>query len=436
MPFLLLLAIVQAAPSPGRERDPRVLVGTVDFGREEVERILELSLPPPPDDPTNAVYGDEAAARLGQALFFDRRLSSTGTIACATCHVPERGWSDGKALAEGQVTLTRHTMTLWNAAYNRWFFWDGRRDSLWAQALTPLEDAREHAFSRLELAHLLADDPGYRRAYEDVFGELPPLADRERFPPAGRPVDGDPDHPHAAAWNAMRIGDQQAVERVFANAGKAIAAFERRIVSRDSPFDRWVAGLREGDPVAQDALGDPARRGLALFLGKARCHLCHDGALFSDREFHNDRIPPLEGGLETDPGRLAGIEAVRSDPFNGVGGYSDAPDGSARDKLAYLVRDAHNRNEFKTPSLRNVAVTAPYMHNGRFATLEEVIGFYSTLEGALPRAKSRDRLLVALDLTDAERADLLAFLESLTDTELPPALTRAPRTPYLMDQGD
>ena len=125
---------------------------------------------------------------------------------------------------------------------------------------------------------------------------------------------------------------------------------------------------------------------------------------------------------------------MRADPFNGVGAYSDAPDGPAHAKLAFLVRDAHNRSEFKTPSLRNVAVTAPYMHNGRFATLEEVIDFYSTLEGALPQPKKRrERLLEPLDLSDGERADLLAFLESLTDTELPDGLTSAPETPYLMD---
>ena len=121
----------------------------------------------------NASFARPAAARLGQALFFDTRLSADGSVACATCHVPAKSWTDGKRLGAGIANVSRHTMTLWNVAYNRWFFWDGRKDTLWSQALGPLEDAREHGTSRVGILHVLASDPGYARAWRDVFEPLP-----------------------------------------------------------------------------------------------------------------------------------------------------------------------------------------------------------------------------------------------------------------------
>jgi cytochrome c peroxidase len=411
--LLACLALVPQAPAgPG-------------LTAEERARVLELSpLPPPPRDPTNAHEDDPRAARLGQALFFDRRLSKTGTISCAHCHDPARGWSDGRARAIGLDQVQRHTPTLWNVAQNRWFFWDGRKDSLWSQALAPLEDPAEHAGSRLQYAHLVAADGRYRAAYERVFGALPELSDPERFPPLGRPVPGVPEHPHARAWNGMNAADRDAVDRIFVNLGKALAAYQRRIVSRRAPFDVFVEGLREGDARKRAALSPAAVRGLQLFLGKARCHTCHDGPYFSDLEFHDDRVPPLDPTQEPDSGRHAGIALVLDDPFNGLGRHSDDP-GAGRTKLAYLARTNHNRRELKTPTLRNVAVTAPYMHQGQLATLAEVVRFYSTLEGALA-PHPEERLVEPLGLSPEEQADLVAFLESLTDTSLPAELTGPP----------
>jgi cytochrome c peroxidase len=396
-----------------------LLQGSAELPPEVVARALTLSpLPPPPPDPTNAVESDPRAARLGQGLFFDARLSKNGTIACATCHDPSLGWSDGKRTAVGLGNVARHTPTLWNVAQNRWYFWDGRKDSLWAQALAPLEDPDEHGASRLQLAHLVADDAPYRAAYESVFGALPDLSDAERFPPRGRPVPLTPEHPLARAWNGMTAADRDAIDRVFANLGKALAAYQRRIESRRAPFDVFVAGLRAGDATKQAALGPSARRGLALFLGKARCHTCHDGPHFSDLEFHDDRVPPLDPESLPDRGRWLGIALVLDDPFNGLGRHSDDPE-AGRTKLAYLARTNHNERELKTPTLRNVAVTAPYMHQGQLATLAEVVRFYSTLEGALP-PHPEERLVEPLGLDAREQADLVAFLESLTDTTLAP----------------
>lgn len=407
----------------------------VELADDELARVFELSpLPPPPDDPTNAYDTSEAAARLGQFLFFDRRLSGSGEVACATCHVPERGWSDGKPLGEATGKLERNTMTLWNAAYGRWFFWDGRADSLWAQALHPLEDAREHAGNRLAYAHLVHRDPDLRRAYVEVFGELPDLADGERFPAAARPVPGDPEHPQARAWEAMDRADRAAADRVFANLGKALAAYERKLVSREAPFDRFVRELRETTPARSSAMPESAQRGLKVFLGRGRCHMCHSGPNFTDYEFHNTRVPPGSDAVN-DPGRFRGALSVRSDPFNGLGEHSDARSGAARrrseEKLEYLLLSGESWGELKTPSLRNVAVTGPYMHRGQLASLDEVVEFYSDRVNAPRFQVHEDQFLRPVHLSAAEKADLVAFLEALTDTGLSADLLRQPATPYL-----
>jgi cytochrome c peroxidase len=418
----LLLAAAQSA----REEPPALVASGVPLSRAEVEIALELSpLPDPPPDPTNAVYEDPVAARLGQALFYEARLSGTGTFSCATCHDPARSWTDGRPLAKAMEHHPRHTMTLWNVAWNRWFFWDGRKDTLWSQALAPIEDPREQASSRLRVVRFVLTDPEYRRAYEGVFGPAPELAGLPAEPLDARPVPGEPEHPHDVAWRALSPELQEGVNRAFANLGKAIAAFERRIVSRNSSFDRFVQGLREGDAAQREALGASATRGLRLFVGKGRCVLCHDGPNFTDSEFHDNRFPTSEG---VDPGRILGLVALQRDPFSSSGPYSDAP-AVGREKLDYLVIDDHRtQREFKTPTLRNVARTAPYMHEGQLATLADVVEFYSTLAGATAVSPGGERTVQPLHLDEREKADLVAFLETLTDEGLPADLLVPPPT--------
>ena len=400
----------------------------VGLSEEEVAIVLGFSpLPVPPPDPTNAVYESAAAKQLGHALFYDERLSGPGTVSCATCHDPEKSWTDGRELAQAVAHLPRHTMTLWNVAHSRWFFWDGRKDTLWSQALAPLEDPREHASSRLQVAHTIASDADYSRAYAEVFGPLPNITDQSRFPPEGRPVPGEPEHPHAIAWESMAPDDREIVDRIFTNVGKSLAAFERDIISGRSPFDIFVEGLREGDFEKQRALDQSARRGLKLFIGKARCHLCHDGPNFTDLEFHDNRVPISEEGA--DLGRRLGIRMVKNDPFNCSGQYADDGGNTGRTKLAFP--DAHGTRQFKTPTLRNVARTSPYMHEGQFASLQEVVEFYSTLQRASPESMDSERLIEPLGLSAAEKADLVAFLESLTDEGISDELRRPPLTPYL-----
>lgn len=391
----------------------------VTFSAEELRRIAQHSpLPAPPPDPTNRVADRREAALLGQRLFFETSLSASGRVSCASCHQPGRGWSNGEPLADGERLTRRHVPTLWNVAYGRWFFWDGRADSLWSQALEVLEGELDLASNRLRLVHSVQRDGGLRAAYEGVFGPLADFSDRRRFPADGRP---DPDRPEGAlnrSWSAMREVDQQAVDQVFVNLGKALAAYQRRLISRNSPFDRFAAGLRQGGD-SPAAISPSAQRGLKLFVGKAGCRLCHSGPNFSDGEFHRLGVP--ESASFSDLARLRGIYLLLRNPFNGIGPWSDAP---AASPTRFLPRDEHHGfNELKTPTLRNVAETAPYMHNGRFGTLEDVVRFYSTQAGA-PSSPPAEKLVRPLHLSSGEIADLVSFLESLTGEPLDPALTQ------------
>jgi cytochrome c peroxidase len=265
-------------------------------------------------------------------------------------------------------------------------------------------------------------DPKLRGAYEDLFGPLPKLEDRTRFPERGRPVPDDTADPLQQAWSSMSAEDRLAVDRVFTNLGKVLAAFERLIVTGETPFDRYVRGLRTG--VADDlaALSADARAGAKLFFGEARCHLCHHGPLLSDLEFHDVRLPGTRESGEG-RGRWDGILLVQNDPFNGLGAFSDDRE-HARVHLAYLDRSPHTIGERKTPSLRNVATTAPYMHQGQFTDLGEVLAHYSTLADAAPRThEDPAEVLVPIHLDEREKSQLVAFLESLTSGPVDPALS-------------
>jgi len=404
-----------------------------DWPEAVVWEVLQLSpLPPAPPDPTNAVADDPRAAHLGQFLYFDERMSADASVSCATCHDPELGLGDELPLAVGVGDVPRHSPSLWNVAHNRWFFWDGRADSLWAQALGPLESPVEHGSSRLAIAHLIHGDAGLREAYEAIFGPLPDLDDDARFPPEGRPVADDPDHPHALAWASMTAEDRHAVNVVFSNVGKAIAAYERRLIADDSRFDTFVAGLREGDPDKLAALTPLERRGLELFVTKGNCTACHAGPNLTSGEFHNIGLATRPGMDPDALGRAEGVLLVREDPFNGVGPYSDAPTGEAATKLDHLAYTVELLGQYKVPTLRNVATHPPYMHGGHFDTLHEVLRFYVALDQE-PPVGHRDELLVLepIILDDDEIDAVVAFLESLTASPLDPALTSQPPSPLL-----
>ena len=364
------------------------------------------SLPTPPPDPGNAVSGDARAVELGRKLFFDPRMSANGQVACGTCHQPIRNFTDGlaKALAIGQSA--RNTRSIVAAAFSPWQYADGRKDSLWSQALAPLEDPAEHGGTRMQYARFIYGDAQYRATYEDIFGELPDLADSSRFP-AGAAPSADP--AQLAAWTRMASADQRAINMAFANIGKAIAAFERTLLPQPARFDNYVEALLAGDErAARSIFNADEVAGLRLFIGKGRCTECHNGPLFSNNEFHNTGVLNHPGDLP-DRGRSAGLRSLRSDEFNCLGDYSDDPEPACAE-LRFARDDKTLLGAFRTPSLRNVADTAPYMHKGQLNSLTEVIDHYRQARPALIGHNEAK----PLNLSRREGRQLEAFLKTLS----------------------
>jgi cytochrome c peroxidase len=358
------------------------------------------------------------AAKLGQRLFFDTRLSANGQVACASCHQPQRLFTDGLPRAQGVGTTHHNTMTVVGIAYSPWFFWDGRKDSLWSQALGPLESAVEHGGTRLSYVRLITEDKTYHDAYEALFGPLPDLEDRSRFPEAAGPVADPQRH---AAWKAMTTADRETVMAVFVNMGKAIAAYERRILPGPGRFDRYLQALFDNTKTTrQSALSHDEEAGLRLFIGKAQCIRCHNGPLLTNHEFHNTGVPTAPN-LPLDHGRMTGVEAAWADPFNCLGTYRDGPRDACAE-LRFAKRGRALDGAFKTPTLRNVAQTGPYMHTGQFTTLREVLEHYNR---AAPGPIGHSELQ-PLHLAETELAQLEAFLHSLSGPLATPSDWLAP----------
>jgi cytochrome c peroxidase len=290
------------------------------------------ALPPvpiPPDNPQT-----DAKVSLGRQLFFDPRLSADDTISCATCHDPETAWANHNPVDVGIQGKqgTRNSGTILDAAYMDFQFWDGRAKTLEEQSLGPIHNPVEMGSTLEEVVRELGAIEGYRTQFKAVFG-------------SDVTTDG---------------------------IAKAIAAFERTVLSGPSPHDRYVAGDRS-------AMQPSAVRGMRLFNGKARCRTCHGGPMLSDQGFHN----------------------------LGVGMDRPQPDIGRED----VTKDPKDRGRFKTPSLRNVALTWPYMHDGSVRSLADVVEFYDG--GGVPNP-TLDVFVMPLELTDDERKDLVAFLEALT----------------------
>lgn len=393
---LAALLLVAGLMAPARGEDA--------FSTAEKAAIRSLSLaalPPLPADPSNRVADDPRAEALGATLFFEPRLSGNGAVSCGTCHDGGRQFQDDKPRSEGIGTTDRRSMPLAGAAYNAFQFWDGRRDSLWAQALVPLEQAREQGSNRAAIAHFVGKS--LRARYEGIFGPLPDLATvPANASPLGSPAE-------QAAWAAMDEGQRAAVDGVFANVGKALAAFERQILPRPTRFDRFAEALAAGQaPSGPASLNADELAGLRLFIAEGSCIACHSGPRFTDGRFHNTGVPQAPG-TAADPGRESGLRQVLADPFNCRGAFSDDP---ARRCLAYVAQGGTPlRGAFKTPSLRGVADRPPFMHAGQFRTLADVLDHYAQAQPASVGTSE----LVARRLTEDDRRALIAFLGMLTE---------------------
>jgi cytochrome c peroxidase len=406
-----------------------------DFTAAEWEKVLTLGpLAAVPPDPTNRWADDAAAAAFGQRIFFEKRYAgaivagddgtngglgaagATGRVSCSSCHMPSAWYMDVRsnpnATSLGVGWTPRNTPSLVNAAHYRWYGWGGKQDSLWMQASTSHESADNTAGNRLAYAHLLYAT--YRADYDAIFPVPldpaldPEAADAARFPPSGKPkssataADG--------AWELMASADRAIVNTIISNVGKAIAAYERKLVSGPAPLDQYIAG-------DESALSSEAIRGLKLFIGKAGCISCHATSIMSDNAFHNIGVAQAVGEHvpATDTGRYDDLTRVLTGTFNGAGVYSDSTaDGAA--KLDGLAQSDGDRGKFRTKALRNVAETGPYMHNGSIATLEEVVELYDRGGDDEGYAGEKSPRMVPLGLTSGEKAELVAFLRALTGT--------------------
>jgi len=382
----------------------------------ERQLLATLYLDPkarPPNSASNRVADDPKAARLGELLFFDERLSADGEMSCASCHQPDRYFTDGKPRGVGVRRTGRNTPTVVGAAYLAWQYWDGRRDSLWSQALVPFESADEMGSSRLAVVREVGLDEEYLPLYESIFGDFPYEVLSPDLPEHAGPL-GDVET--RAAWQRIAPDLTKLINTVYVNIGKAIAAYERTLQAPASRFDRYVSALIAGDRRAHMLLDPDELAGLELFLDAERTHClrCHNGPWLTNGGFHNIGTGTFSGA-ELDFGRVYGLRSVIMDEFNCLGPYSDAKPEDCRE-LRFLNRNSHVPLEgaFKVPGLRNLEVTAPYMHDGRFADLEAVIEFYRK-----PPDKSQDgdHELLPLDITDVEARQLVAFLRALSSSQ-------------------
>jgi cytochrome c peroxidase len=364
--------------------------------RNQWDLLREMALPgAPPPDPTNAKADDPAAAALGRALYSDASLSPSGTVSCATCHDPSKGFADGRPQSVGVATGDRNAPSVLFASHARWQFWDGRADSLWAQALGPFENPKEFDSSRLFVAHAVYDR--YRAQYEAIFGPMPSLGELARFPPAGKPGTSE--------WQRMTVDDQRAVTRVFANVGKAIAAFERTLRAKPNALDRYIAG-------DSNALTDEQKDSVRAYF-RGGCAQCHYGPRLTDDAFHTLRFPTGRSDGRGDPGREEGVAKLVSAEFLGTGAYSDAPT-TARN-VAAIAPTANMLGAFKTPPIRGAADTAPYGHGGAIPTLLDLAKLYGKagLPADDPAAIGTREPWLPLFL-EGDAPKLVPFLEILT----------------------
>ena len=360
-PVLLLLTLLAGG----------LLLPSPLFSAELPAPVALAPLPPPPSPVENPTTPEKVA--LGKMLFFDRRLSGDGTMTCATCHDPGSGFADALPISLSYPTTRnwRNSPGLVNVAWRKTLFWDGRSSSLEDQALFPMMSPFEMNRNLDYLEEVLKTVPAYVEAFRSVFGG----------------------------------------EITRQRVAMAIAAFERTILSRDTPLDRHL----RGEP---GALSARQRAGLELFLGKAGCATCHGGPILTDERFHNLGVPEDPKAKE-DPRVFATARFVGK--VSGFAEYRTLTEDPGR----FLVtRSMEDWKAFSTPPLREVASTAPYMHNGALATLDDVIDFYDRGGGSDPK---KSPLLKPLGLSREEKESLREFLATGLSGRMPE--TRVPVVP-------
>ncbi len=339
----LALTIILASPWAGGAGAPEAASYSYTVP-DRAELMKKYERPARLEFPAANQYTEEREL-LGRTLFFDPRLSGSKFISCATCHNPGFAWGDGlsKGMGDGMKTLGRHTPTILNSAYSDLLFWDGRADSLEAQALGPIKSPAEMNLPPEQISERISSIPQYQSLF-------------------------------AKAYPGEAVSEQ--------TIAKAIATFERTVVSGQAPFDRWISGN-------EHAISEQAKIGFDLFNHKAGCAQCHSGWNFTDSGFHDIGVNDNDLGR----GALLKLEAMQ--------------------------------HAFKTPTLRNIALRAPYMHNGSEQSLQDIVEFYN--DGGRTQRASLAPEIHPLHLTASEKASLVEFLTTLTSSDKPINVPTLPR---------
>ncbi len=351
------------------------------FSKTEIDKIRAHG-PWPMEavaDPGNEYSDVEWAEQLGLRFFHDRGLSGNNDISCADCHLASQGFTDGLAVAVGASTHVRNTQGLFDLSQQRWFGWDGGADSLWAATLRPIMSEIEMNSSVTKVAKHVRSLP-------------------------------DSTWPSDKELKISTFSD----EHLTVFVAKLIAAYTRTIESKATAFDRYRLGLINNDVEALAAYPDDAKRGLKLFLGDANCWVCHFGPNFSNGEFHDTGRSFFTSVGQVDPGRYTGIKRVRSDRYNLLGEFADTAEQTpAALKTSTVTLSQTNWGQWRTPSLRNLTLTAPYIHDGSITTLRGVVDAYADIDPDRLHADG-ESILKPLSMSEQEREDLVAFLISLS----------------------
>ena len=347
---------------------------------DEIEQTLSFGPWPPSfqSDPSNRVSNNARAIALGKALFNDPVLSVDGAFSCASCHDPEQAFATSEARALGRVLLDRNTPSLRNLAGLRWHGWGGKSDNLWAASLHPIIEEQEMAHSPESLKTAITES-AYIDDYEAIFGVI----------------------------------QNQGPELVLVNTAKALSAYLETLVTDRTQFDDFRDALERRDFPASAYYPEAGQRGLQLFLGRGNCVFCHNGPRFSNNEFHDASVPYFLNETEVDEGRFRGLNFLLSSPYTLDGDWNDDPDKQGAWAVRNVRRSHADFGTFRTPSLRGVAETAPYMHDGSLRDLNAVIRHYSKINTERLHADG-EAILSQLNLSEQEIADLVAFLMTLS----------------------
>lgn len=391
--FFLLLCCSTIIVEPASARQVRPANDAYDFETtprggpiNPMRQRIVLTGPWPvrvPQDPGNELSGVEWAETMGRQLFSDKTLSGNGAVSCATCHKESRGFTDGLAVAQGIGKHVRNTQGLLNAGLQSWFGWDGGTDSLWAASLRPM-------LSDIEMGGNIESIAAALRKQTDLVNTL--------------------------GTELSLMPDAMDDESIVVLAAKAIGAYLRTLSSPPTTFDAYREALQKRDMQALEQYPASAKRGMVTFFGDANCWICHFGPDFSNGEFHDIGRPFFTGVGQVDPGRYTGIDRVKADRYNLLGRFSTITHHSETRRIKSVKQTQSNFGQWRTPSIRNLTLTAPYMHDGSLETLRDVVDFYADMDVTRLHVKG-ESLLQPLDLDESGREDLVRFLETLSPSQ-------------------